>query len=541
MFFYLLKTKLRYPLKVIKRKEWTKILVVFLFTFLASGMVFGVYTLFQRWFDFLQTQNYFGSALTFYVLEVFFLVVSLLLFFSSVIATIVFLFHSKELQFLFTVPFKNEFIFRFRLLLSFISSFWPLAILGVPALLALSFNFHIGVLGFISYLIGLLVFGFVVVASGAAAGLVWKKFLSHRCFVFRAVLIVVVLVVILAGSYFTIFPKDFQNYFSIGNLGESIISAREIMGRFRFWPASHFLVQYFLSFTEGNALLWFLNLSLLGGLAALVLFWLQKSYYRVWLRDQEKNFVAGREAKPARNSSFWSFSSFWFLVEKEARLFKRRFNEISRALFLFLLLLFYITAISYLSSQLSLTRIQRFRPILSSLNLAILGYFTITISLRYVFPSFSREKGSINFLLSSSPNRARIFMAKYLFWLAVVGVPIFLLNAFSFIAMGYGGKILASVLFYSCLLVATFVFLALELGAYFADFKVESADQYTTTPAGLALTISGLAYVFLGAYIFQKILTGLSFTYFGVYILATFAALGGMLVILPKSLEKLGR
>jgi hypothetical protein len=88
-------------------------------------------------------------------------------------------------------------------------------------------------------------------------------------------------------------------------------------------------------------------------------------------------------------------------------------------------------------------------------------------------------------------------------------------------------------------MVATFVFLALLLGVRFADFKVESADQFTTTPAGLSFTVIGLVYVLLGAFIFQKVLTGLTFSYFGVYILITLFGLGIMMVFLPRSLQKL--
>lgn len=540
MFFYFLKTKLRYPIKVVKKREWTKLLVVLLFSLLAFGVMVGVYALFQRWFGFLQAQEYFGSALTFYVLGAFFLVVSLLLFSSALIATIVFFFHSRELQFLFSAPLSKKLVFKLRLFFTFVSSFWPLAVLGLPALLALTLNLEVGITGFLFYLLGLFLFGVVVVGAGTAFALAWKKFIAQRSLYFRVALALAILVVFLGGSYVTIFPEDFQEYFSITNLEESALSARETLRRFRFWPASHFLVNFFFAYTEGGG---GLQLGALLGLTFLVgglLSYLQKDYHKVWQQEQEKNFVAGKSAKTKKEANFLASKPFWFLVEKEIRLFKRRFNELSRALFLFLLLLFYLSAISYLARRLSLSRIERFRPILTSVNLAILGYFIITLTLRYVFPSFSREGSSINYLLSSVQDRVRIFMAKFLFWFTIIALPMVLMSFFSFLAMGYGGRVLVSALFYILLVVATFVFLSLQLGAYFADFKAESADQFTTTPAGLSLTIIGLSYVLLGAFIFQKTLTGLSFSYFGAYLLVTFFGLSLMLAVLPQSLRKLG-
>lgn len=546
MILYLLKIKLRHLGEVFRKRQWVKMIVGVSFLVVGAGIMVAVYLMFNRWFAYLESQEYFGTALTFYVLEVFFLIVFLLLLFSSIISAVLFFFKSRETAFLFILPQKVAKIFTYNFILTLASSLWPLVILAFPALISLSINLEVGLAGLILYFASLVLFGIFVCLLGADLVLVAKKFFGNLRRIYKLVLLFLLIGVVLYSAYWTAFPPDLEKFFAIRNLQQLEVSYSQIQHRFRFWLPSHLLVKSFsgYAFRQG----WVLSFLSLAGLTlvfgAFALF-LEGFYKKGWLKAQEGVFAAGARAPVRRRKKFLSSRPCWFLLEKEARLFARNFNELSRALFLAVLLVFYLLGINYLARFAPASGLGDLRPFLLALNLAILGYFTVTICLRYVFPSLSREGRSADFLFTTPANRMKVFWVKFLFWTGTCEVIMISLGAFTFFAMGFRGAIFGYGILTCFLIVIFSTFLAHLLGTYFADFAMESADQYTTTPAGLVFTITGFLYVFGVSFSFYRLakvffeqhyIDALNITLF---LGGTLACLSLISALVPRALKRL--
>lgn len=546
MLSYLLKTKFRHLQAVIKHRDWAKIIVALAFLGLGAGIMVAVYVLFNRWFHFLSEQEYFGTALTFYVLEIFFLIVFLLLLFSSIISAVLFFFKSPETGFLFILPQKAGRIFTYNFILTLASSLWPLVILAVPALISLSINLEVGLTGFILYFAFLGLFGILVCLLGVDLVLIAKKFFGRLGRIYKWGLLFLLMGGVLYAAYWTAFPPDLEKFFAIRNLQQLEVSVSHIQHRFRFWFPSHLLVKSFSGYAFNQG--WVLSLLGLGGLTLIfgVFALFEKRFYKkLWLKAQEGVFAAGKKAPVRRQKKFLSSRPFLFLLEKEARLFARNFNELSRALFLAVLLVFYLLGINYLARFAPASGLGDLRPFLLALNLAILGYFTVTITLRYVFPCLSMEKKSIEFLLASPQDGGRVFRAKLIFWLGLVGILMTSLSLITFAVMGFRGVILTLSVIWVLSTVLFCVLLAMGVGAYFVDFAISSADQYTTTPAGLAFTTIGFGYVFGASFSFYR----LARVFFGqnyieplnviLFLGATLVCLSLISAFIPRALKSL--
>ncbi|HTK05431.1 MAG TPA: hypothetical protein VL500_07635, partial [Candidatus Eisenbacteria bacterium] len=236
----------------------------------------------------------------------------------------------------------------------------------------------------------------------------------------------------------------------------------------------------------------------------------------LWQRYGETGFIAGASDAPRRHPSRVPFPRVFrighsFLFEKDLLSFSRDGEAVSRAGFLLLLLGMYllmVRAVSYAQAFQG----GELAALPVAFAFAAIGYFTLTLSLRFVFPSISLE-GRGAWLVWSSPIHAHeIFSWKFFFWSASLGLA--MLGAAGLVIALFGFPLPLAAVFAAAALASTFSLVALTLGigAFAPDFRAKDPDMIATSPAGLAATAAGAVYVWIMARYVHRAAT----TYFAV-------------------------
>ena len=144
--FYILKQKFSLPGKILKSKETAPKIVFFAFLGIFCAVALAEFFGFFRAFRLLQGQEFFGPPLTLFVLEEFFLFVSVLFVLSFLIAGFFIFYKSSDFRFLLSLPIPPRDLFILKYLESLLVSSWPIVFLGIPMTLAYGFGTGAGII-----------------------------------------------------------------------------------------------------------------------------------------------------------------------------------------------------------------------------------------------------------------------------------------------------------------------------------------------------------------------------------------------------------
>ncbi len=162
------------------RKPAAKIITACLFIALLVGIGTAVYLGVHFGFTSMNRQVYGRQTLPFYTYEIFFLIVSYLMFLSAVASSFFALAHHEDAWIAATPKFNTLLVSAVRKV--FLTSLWPLLVLGLPAVLALRSVYGGGVMFIVAGLIGLIMVA--AITCGLAIALV--LLLAELLHAFRA-------------------------------------------------------------------------------------------------------------------------------------------------------------------------------------------------------------------------------------------------------------------------------------------------------------------------------------------------------------------
>jgi ABC-2 type transport system permease protein len=393
--------------------------------FIVLGIFFtGTFVLFHRLFSYLVTVQDIGVLLIDKLVGIGFLAFFLMLVISNLITSISSLYNSKETAFLMASPLEYREVFWVKFIDTLFYSSWATLVITVPAFIAYSMVHN---LPFWDYLIfaGLVIPPFLLITSalGAAFSLIFFP-LAYR---FGTRKIMILLAIIGVAALFMMMRARFSRilFSAQGDLALLNYYLRELARNDTPILPNVWIVEILQSARTGKfSNMWF-YISMLVSTAGAAMVALdilaEKLYYSAYRAAGE---LLGRRRKVSKRKDFYSTSWKFFsvfpkdmrsLFVKDIRLFLRDPGQWTQFTILLVLVVFYL--INLRKVPLNVEGLY-WRTLISFVNYAFCGYILATLSVRFVYPSFSMEGQSFWSIASSPVKLRKVFWEK--FWIAFI-------------------------------------------------------------------------------------------------------------------------
>jgi len=463
----------------------------------------GEYVVFRRGLDELIEIRLAGTALSLYFLESVLVLVLLISLVSYVASGLWIYYRAGDTRLLLASPLPLGGLYGLRALETFLLTSWALAVVGLPALVALG-RAHGQPPGF--YLQGLGILGLFAVLIGAvgalltaAAGGLFRRSPTR--------LAVAVSVAALVGAFTLAIGKnvipsaaDFYTIFEPGILNGKPESIKFIEAKFALWASHPFAAALHDAATGSHAGSGVTRASLwLAPLAALVVAaTLGLALYRRALPAIAESFVVSGAATGApggaRRFPRRLRGAIGALVERDLIALVRNPHEWSRAAFIGFLLLLY-TSFVFLAPLGEVANRPSAVARLLLLNVAAAGYFLTAFGLRFVFPSVSLEGRAAWVLFSSPVSLVRLFVAKLALYVALLSVAVVPIALAGTLRLVDDAALVVTTTALLLLQAATTATLLLAGGAAWPNFREPNPEALSTSGGGLVVTIVCLVYV----------------------------------------------
>lgn len=540
--------------KFFSTRRIAKLITLACFFALFILLGFAIYFFFVEGFSYINSYPFFAQAIVLYSYEVYLLFIFLLIVISSFISGIFSLFKREENDWLLASPSYKVFpglIFTSMLF----SSLWPLLIIVLPSLLAAHAVFGLSSLFILISLLAVVFLTIFTVSMVLLTILTVGRVLQGLSSLLKTDvlnfknLVAGILMLIFLGCgfiWYQSFSIDIVSLFKAQNLEVSTPGVSQISNNFLYSPA-HPVAKTIYEFQNNNEMggYNYAFLSLLLATAALSLLWLATEWFLlVWQKLQEGSFLARttrkRKRKREKNIRLGG-GPITTLIKKEILVSSRNTRDLLWFGFLIFIWLLQ-TGVNLILSE-SVTKYgidTNLFPVIAHILQFITGTFFISaFVLRFVFPSFSMEKGTAWILGGAPIDRGKIFWSKLFFYLPlflVIGLIIGYVNLLT-LNFSLGGSIITFLLFFT---VITFtVVFGLALGAIFPSFETDDPSVLSTSLPGLAFIVGSLAYGALGAWLlFTDLTAGPSwFLYF--FLIATYVLVGWLIYLTPSRLRQM--
>ena len=493
-----------------RTKTLAKVITSFLFLSVFVFVAIGIYFFFISGFRYInvEVEEAIQLPITLFVYEMFLLVLSGVIIFSSVISSIFSLFKGENDNWIVRSPSYKTFP-RIIFVKSVLTSAWPLFVMFLPAVLALTKIYHLGIVTIIIILLSVVL---VLTILNAVTFLIvlmisvlyYKITEKVRVLAFTFKNFIVLLAVLALALLATIWKNarniNLVHLFKADN-PDVTVGISDISSHFHFLPTHPFalLIIYLQSGQVALAMTQLLVLAVLT--VVLVLLWWKVShlFYPVWQKFQEGNAqmrVDGVSFSGKRKLYEFTGSSTVALFKKEMLVLGRNYKGILWFMFLALIWLAQIgiNVVSHHNVVQHQFDITRQAVILEAIQYIIAIYFICAFTLRFVFPAFSVEKKTSWILASAPLNFSKIFFSKYVFYSLIFVIIGAVMSSISTGALqvSFTHALYSSILFMtSVIFIVTF---GLALGAFFPSLDTDDPEIISTTMPGLFFTALALIF-----------------------------------------------
>ncbi|NBD74316.1 hypothetical protein GVX82_04740 [Patescibacteria group bacterium] len=475
-----------------------------------ASVALALYALLVRGFGAVADNAFLARALPILIYELFLGIVFLFIFAGSLISGLFSLFSGRGDAWLVASP-RAGAVPWLKLLVIGLLSQWPLLVIALPALVAMTSVFSVGPFGALLGLTAILVVGALASVLALTLIMLVAVVLRHGAGgvrARRAALMIGTVTLALAGVILALAPLgtlDVTALFAPQDLSVEEAALGPVVAPFAHLPTHHaaWALAHVQVGAAGPALA---RLLVLAGMLALVLFLyalLARHFAGLWQYFQEGVLYARAEGAAARVGSTAQFGATHTgaLLRKELLTFTRSARDLLWLLFLaglwLLVSAFDLLARDSLQSEVILGVTGR--EFIQSLQLLVVAYFAAAIALRFAFPAFSMERDSAWGLLSAPVSLRELFLVKALFFgglfLALGG----LIAAVHLVILT--PPLLEGILFLCVVMTAsvTLAVLALSIGARFPNFTTTDPQLLSTTMPGLLYMLAAILYGALGA------------------------------------------
>src|SRR3989344_652220 len=505
---FLLKNQLILIGRLLKEPATAIVAVIFL---MVLGLVFAVEFIgFHEGFKYLLRQEYFGNAITLYILEAFLLLAFILTLISSAILASGIFFYSSELKFIFTTPTPANRIFAWRLILLFLLSSWPLLLIALPGILALGIT-HKASFGF--YLLNftaLFLFLALICSIAALISFFVARISQIRASYFLSAGLSLAAVL---GGWITariLVPQNISNIFNAVDLTKVQAPLDQVEKIFLPFP-SHLIAKLaFASATNTQNVFLIFLIILIASLSLLAVTFViaKKLYHPLFIKGQEGVFIARAVDATINDIKRWPFplilkGKIGIIIEKDIRSIIRNKRDLANIGFFILLASVYLFLLAGLAQQANEGYKDKL-AVLLALHFGGLGYFITTISLRFLFPLVGREGQSAWILASMPVSPQKILFAKLLS--GTVLLNILMLSAL-YVTLPFFNIALPVTINILMLGIITSVFIAvfqISMGAISPELRKRDPERMSTTPMGLFTTFISLIYIGIMAFLAMR-------------------------------------
>jgi len=513
---------------------WAKVAVAAIFMAIMVAVFLGLHWFFRAGFERIMAEPHVGPVIVRYLVEMAFASALLLGVISFFVAALFTLFRAREMDLLSSLPIGPLDLFLYRFLNAATFSSWPVLFVAAPALTALGVTSGSG-------------YGYAAAAVSAAAlliliitviGSVLSLIMAETLRRFRPMVVSAVLLA-LSLPFVALLLRRFVNrevfgLFEVTTAEGQVAAAANLQTLFAALP-SHSLAELVLMVVGGEPERHTVGMALLIGSVMLVAFLLlivavRRRYTGLVQSYRESSFLARPEDAPSRHAPRRPFPRFFrwghgYLFEKDLWTFLRSPEEVMRGAYLIALLALYVLTLRLLTFIDFFGSREALAGVIAAMC-TVIGYFALTISMRFVFPSLSQEGRGAWVLWSSPVHAHEYFSWKLFFWSVVLGVTMEAVMAASAMIFAFPPAVLLLMAVAVFLSVATIVCITLGQGAIFPDFQNDNPESLATSPAGLFAVFLGIVYLWImGRYAYRYTLVFLSSGQ------PDFVALFGMLVV----------
>jgi hypothetical protein len=523
-------------------------MVMFLGVFLFIGL--GIYGFFVSGFRYIRVEAVedIQLALNLFLYEIFLIVLAGVGMFSALVSGIFNLFRGGNTTWVLSSS-GYRFFPKMVFVKSILTTSLPLLIMFVPAVLALTKVYHLGVIPAIALLVSVLLFVTIINALtllgilgvGYACYFVTRATRSASV-TLRDIMIVVMLLValIVTSLWKTVADVDLVHLFRAEDV-TSVLTVSTIGEHFRFLPTHPFALEI-LNWQIGDQRSALINLMTLGMIAlVLTLLWwrISPSFYPLWQVLQDGHSTK-KEADTGKKSHWFSYhfngGKTLAVFKKEALISSRNWKGLLWFIFLALIWLTQIGANVIMGYNL-----QKYQPditqktiLLQVIQFIIAIYFISSFTLRFVFPTFSVEKKT-SWILGTAPlSFTKIFFGKYLFYTVFFVLLGLVMNSINtgILNLSFTHALYATVLFVVAIIFI--ITLGISMGALFPSTETDDPETISTSMSGLFFTAFALMYGALADFVLYDALkqehsVGI-FTFIGISIACCVA----LLVFVPE-------
>lgn len=480
-----------------------------LFVALFLGLALGLGWLFVAGFSAVQDDVFLRVALPYFLYELFLLVLCGLVGASALVSGTFSLFRQRGDMWFMASP-RHQQLLLSKALAVGVFSLWPLGIVALPMLVAMSMVYEIGFVGFLLGFALVIMLGLFTTMSALA----WLLMMGHaavalaqvgeRSKPFHWFLLGIggTLLSAVVAVWWQLRTLDIFTVFAVRDYTIVEAPVSLIASFFQYYPshiaATALSALQMNAYTEAGAL--FLVLCGLTFAAVMLYVLCGRGFLHLWQALQEARFVASAQAADvdtrATSVLYTPRTPFSSLLRKEWVLFWRTPRDVAWLGFLLLLWLvvtsfdiFLVqnTATAPLASVTASEWIQ-------ALQFLVIVYFTAALTLRFVFPVMSTERDQFWVLSSAPVERSQVFFAKAVVY---IGGVVSLTAAVTVLHVLILPTTLAeAALFLLFAIIASGVigFLGLAIGARYPNFTTVDPQQLSTSLPGLALMAIAVAY-----------------------------------------------
>lgn len=506
--YVLVANRLRMMAAAVRRSGWAQRLVAACFLAIGAALMFGAYLLFRRAFRFILSDAVSGTLVLRYVLDTAFAFTYFLGLSSVIVTSGSLLFGADDLPLLVSKPISSAELFAYRFVAATAASTWPVLLIALPAVAALGATFGASPLFVVVGLAMMLLFVCSVTILGGLVSfflawafrplsLAFRKFLELLAFFGFGLLLVR-----------RILPHGIFTIFDVSTPEQVSASSAKLHAIFAPLPSHPFAAAISALVPNGDegslpVLLSLTVVTLVVGFAALLAV-ASRTYLRLWQRYRESGFTAGVNDRPVRVVSRRAFPRVlrWghsFLFEKDLLLFVRDGAAISRAGFLLLLLGLYLLIVRAVTHAIDGDVTGSFFAYAITFAFAAIGYFVLTLTLRFVFPALSLEGRGAWLEWASPVHTHELFSWKVFFWTSLFTVAMEAAAAAVIGLFGLPMGLGISFAYATFLAVLSLVTFGMASGSVAPDFRAKDPDEVATSPMGLAATGGGALYLFIMA------------------------------------------
>jgi ABC-2 type transport system permease protein len=469
---------------------------------LGLGFWAAVFVFFYRALRYFLSVPDFGPILTYKLLGMIFLTFFSILLFSNIITSLSTFFLSAEIDRVMAAPISPGLFFYARFGDTIIESSWMVLAFAVPAFLAYGIAHHAGPLFYLLTVVTLPPFLVIPAALGVACTALLVNVFPARRTRDILVLLSVIAVAVLYLSLRMLQPERLVNPEAFASFVQFLAAMQTPSSPFlpSTWAAE--ILHPVLNGRGGAAI--FHLLLLLSTAAALTVLCealLRHSFLPGWSKAQE-----GRKARLTQQPAWERLVRVLtlpfapqsrLLVIKEVKVFFRDTAQWSQLILLLALVVVYLYNFSVLPLAGGAIVTFYFKNVIAFLNLALAGFVTASVSLRFVLPSISLEGRSLWIAKTAPLDMRRVWWSK--FWVSLV--PLLVLGEVLVVATNYYLNVMTSMMWLSSLTLFCMTFgmvaLGLAVGAAYPKFDADNAAKVAAGVGGVVYMI--LCMSFIGA------------------------------------------